>query len=349
MTETPLPVAFDARTLEAAGVTDALPPGPGTAAHVTAHPHHDGATGALMSFAAEFGPRPRYRVYTTTGNGNGASREVVASMPQRRPSYMHSFSFTERYVILAENPLIVDPLRLAVGGRPFIESYRWRPERGTRFQVFDRSDGSHRATLEGAPAFCFHHVNAFEESRGVVVDLMAHDDAASVVDQLYLERLEQGSYRLPQARLRRYRLDLEARTVQEEDLCAERFELPRINYGHKNGRPYRYVYGSGFLPETANAPAPPLVKADVGEGSVASWREEGCLPGEPIFVPGPAADTEDEGLVLSVVLDADRAGSFLLVLDAHTFEERARAEAPHAVPLSFHGNWFPRGEGAGER
>ena len=32
--------------------------------------------------------------------------------------------------------------------------------------------------------------------------------------------------------------------------------------------------------------------------------------------------------------------SFLLVLDAATLAEIARAETPHAIPFHFHGNYF---------
>ena len=55
---------------------------------------------------------------------------------------------------------------------------------------------------------------------------------------------------------------------------------------------------------------------------------------------GPGADAEDAGVVLSVVLDANAERSFLLVLDAGSFEELARAEAPHHIPFGFHGQFF---------
>ena len=67
-----------------------------------------------------------------------------------------------RHLILAEYPLRVNPLKLALSGKAFIENYEWRPEQGTRFQVFDRATGAHRGTLETDAFFCFHHVNAFE-------------------------------------------------------------------------------------------------------------------------------------------------------------------------------------------
>jgi beta,beta-carotene 9',10'-dioxygenase len=41
------------------------------------------------------------------------------------------------------------------------------------------------------------------------------------------------------------------------------------------------------------------------------------------------------------VLDTAKERSFLLVLDAATLAEKARAEAPHAIPFQLHGNYFP--------
>jgi beta,beta-carotene 9',10'-dioxygenase len=54
----------------------------------------------------------------------------------------------------------------------------------------------------------------------------------------------------------------------------------------------------------------------------------------------PSTEAEDAGVVLSVVLDANASRSFLLVLDAGSFEEVARAEAPHHIPFGFHGQYF---------
>ena len=57
--------------------------------------------------------------------------------------------------------------------------------------------------------------------------------------------------------------------------------------------------------------------------------------------PSPGPYEEGEGVLLSVVFDARRGISFLLVLDAHSLAEIARAECPHHIPFSFHGNYFP--------
>jgi carotenoid cleavage dioxygenase-like enzyme len=58
MTETPIPVQFDAETLEYAGVAYD-PPGILT----TAHPHLDRETGGALNYAARLGPRTSYRFF----------------------------------------------------------------------------------------------------------------------------------------------------------------------------------------------------------------------------------------------------------------------------------------------
>jgi carotenoid cleavage dioxygenase-like enzyme len=61
-----------------------------------------------------------------------------------------------------------------------------------------------------------------------------------------------------------------------------------------------------------------------------------------VFVARPEAQDEDDGVLLSVVLDGSAGTSFLLVLNAADLTEVARAQAPHHIPFSFHGQ-FARG------
>jgi carotenoid cleavage dioxygenase-like enzyme len=65
----------------------------------------------------------------------------------------------------------------------------------------------------------------------------------------------------------------------------------------------------------------------------------GCYPGKPVFVARPNADREDDGVLLSGVPDAARGTSALLVLDAQTLEEVARAVVPHHIPFGSHGQF----------
>ncbi len=332
MTETPLPVQFDARTLETAEVAPYVAPGELT----TAHPHLDRATGGAINYAAKLGPRSSYRFF---GIDPAATKpRVLASLPVKEPAYMHSFGLTERWIVLAEFPFVVNPLSLALSGRPYIENYRWKPERGTRFTLIDRASGRAEATITGDACFAFHHVNAFERGDEVVVDLCAYEDPG-IVEDLYLERLRAGKP-VHGATLTRFILDRGAGTAERRALAGEDLELPRIAYPSHNERPYRYVWGNGTGP---GGWLERISKVDVESGHTLSFSEPGCYPGEPVFVAAPGGEEEDAGVLLSVVLDADAQRSFLLVLDAADLHELARAAVPHHIPFGFHGQ-FARGE-----
>jgi beta,beta-carotene 9',10'-dioxygenase len=203
-----------------------------------------------------------------------------------------------------------------------------------RFQVFERATGRHRGTYETDAFFCFHHVNAFERGGELVLDMCAYEDA-TVIDSLYLDETGPRG-KLPPVQLRRYTIDLDGGAVRSEPLADGSLELPRIDYARRNTRDYSYGYFTGSGEDWIDR----LVKVDVRDGSRSEWGEEGCYPGEPVFVREPGTEAEDAGVVLSVVLDARAGRSFLLVLDAGSFEEIARAEAPHHIPFGFHGQFF---------
>jgi beta,beta-carotene 9',10'-dioxygenase len=336
MTETPAPVAFDLETLETLDIPYSAP-----GHHVTAHPHHDPGAGELVASATRFGRHPTYRVFSQTGRDR---QRIVAEIPAGEPSYMHSFGLTERHILLTACPFVVNPLQLGLSGRPFIENFRWEPERGTTFFVIDRHSGGLRGSFETRGFFAFHHVNTFERGREVVADLITYD-SPSVIDALYMEELRTSApSEKVHGRLNRFRIDTDGKGVVEEQLCEEMLELPQIDYGARNGKPYRYVYGAAVDTDTGGEPADFLdriVKVDVKNGRMTPWQEPASYPGEPIFVPSPEPGRdEDDGVLLSVVLDSRGPGSYLLVLDAKSLAELGRAFVPHHIPLGFHGQYF---------
>ncbi len=326
MTETPLPLEFDPDTLAAAGVAYDVP-----GEITTAHPHADPDTGASINYAVKVGARNSYRFFTLAPNAE--TPDVLASWPVKEPAYVHSFGLTDRWLVLAEFPFVVNPLKLALAGRPYIENYTWEPERGTKFTLVDRATGEIGGRFTGDAYFCFHHVNAYEDGDDVVVDLCAYEDP-QIIEDLYLRNLRAGKP-ISRPHLRRFRLGA-GRSVTSERIGDGGIELPRINYGRCNGRPYRYTWGvdtgpSGWVER--------VTKIDVDTGATLNWSEPGASPGEPVFVARPGAEREDDGVLLSVVLDVEREHSYMLVLDAGHLGELARAEVPHHIPFGFHGQF----------
>lgn len=329
MTESPIPVEFDQQTLEWAGVPYRVP-----GQVTTAHPHYDRDTGDMLNYAVKMGRATEYKFYRV----NERSTDVLASVPVRQPAYMHSFGITERWFVLAEFPLVVNPAAFVLSGKPFIENYRWRPERGTRFTLIDRQTGAIGGRFTGAACFAFHHVNTYEDGNDVVVDLCAFDDS-QVIQDLYLDRLRDALREdvagIQRAYLTRFRLS--GNTVTKQRLSDAPFELPQINEVTRE-QPHRYVWGTGI----GHSWLDHIVKVDTIDGTTRKWHEPDRYPGEPVFVPRPQAEHEDDGVLLSVVLDAQRSNSFLLVLDAADLQEIARAEVPHHIPYGFHGQFSLR-------
>jgi beta,beta-carotene 9',10'-dioxygenase len=332
-TETSIPVRFSPDTLETLGVfgyDSSL-----TGQISTAHPHYDAKRACHYNYIADLGFRSVYRLISI---GDDGAQRQVAEIPVERPSYMHSFGMSEEHLILSEFPLVVNPVDLRLSGKPFIRNYRWDPERGLRFHVIEKDTGRLLRSVTTGAAFAFHHVNAFAAGGDLMVDFIAYPDA-SVIDQLYLARLRAGAPVTPTGKLTRFRIPLESDAPVTREVLAEvPIELPRINYETHAGNLYRYLWATGT--KVAGDFLDCIVKIDLDTGQAMTWHVAGLYPGEPVFVPSPKAQAEDDGVLLSVVLDTGEDASFLLVLDAANLEELARAEAPHAIPFHFHGNYF---------
>jgi torulene dioxygenase len=116
-------------------------------------------------------------------------------------------------------------------------------------------------------------------------------------------------------------------------------ELPTVAPSVAN-KPYQYAYGIHVHRENEKDSTEPvansIIKIDVKTGDTKVWKDEDHVPGEPIFVPTPGGTEEDEGVLLTVVLNGKKGTSALVVLNAQTMEEVGRAEMSIPFPFGFH-------------
>ncbi|PJF29966.1 MAG: beta-carotene 15,15'-monooxygenase [Phototrophicales bacterium] len=333
MTEFPLTVRFDPKTLETLGVLDyddAL-----SAQTATAHPHYDFDRRVGLNYMLRIGRKNEYQLYALTSK----RRTKIASIPVKSPAYIHSFAMTTRYLIIADYSFrLKSALALAFGDKPFIQNFVWDKTQDSCFWVVDRHTGEVVANIPTDAFFAFHHINAYEaDDDTLIVDISAYDDAR-LIDQLYIDALLRDDY--PQVgQFRRYTLPLRGGRATYQVLSEQSIELPRINYKANNGRDYQFAYGSSIKPNSHDF-LNQIVKVDVKNRHTSVWHETGCYPSEPVFVPAPNATSEDEGVLLVVVLDSQQGNSFMLVLDAHTMTELGRAIVPQHIPFGFHGAFF---------
>jgi beta,beta-carotene 9',10'-dioxygenase len=222
-TETPRPIRLDPQTLTARGhysygehVRGALS---------IAHPHLDYERHCHYTYVLEFGRVSRYHLVRIDAHTGRPS--ILTSIAARTPAYIHTIGMSARHLLLAEFPLVVDPLRLRFSSRPFIRNYRWQPQLGTRFHVIDKDTGAVKRVAQARAFFAFHHVNAFDVGNEIVADVVAFPDA-DVINQLYLERLR-SQVALSVGKLTRFRIGPRG-DVREEELSTRAIELPRIYY-----------------------------------------------------------------------------------------------------------------------
>ncbi len=335
LTELPRWVAFDPDTLETLG--HAQYDGPEPAGNLAcAHLKRDPVTNELVNFETSFGRNCYYHVHSIR---SATERDHICSIPVDEPAYMHSFALTPNYVVLTEFPFVVNPLEFIKPGTqgPFVENFEWNPERGTRFFVIDRQQGTVVATLRTDAFFGFHHANAYEDGDEIVMDLETVPDAGAI-EVLYLDNLRSGDFGGLSGRLERFRVNLESKTIDRERLY-DGTALPTTS-PDRWCRKHRYVYAQSPDQQMTTWPEA-VAKIDTEKRRAVEFADEGSYLSEPIFVPKPDGERPDDGVILTVALDPETEQSSLVVVDGESLVELARAELPHAIPFDFHGRFFP--------
>jgi torulene dioxygenase len=120
-------------------------------------------------------------------------------------------------------------------------------------------------------------------------------------------------------------------------------DLPAINPSY-TCKKNRYVYSTTSRGKSSFMEC--IARIDLNTNEIIYWEHEHHTPGEAIFVPIPSKDgteTEDAGVLLSVILDGDKGTSYLLCLNARDLRELGRAEVPVAVGLGFMGGMLSCG------
>jgi carotenoid cleavage oxygenase len=291
----------------------------------TAHPKRDPETGELhaVSYFWGWGNKVQYSVIGVDGRVNKLVEIEVGGAVS-----VHDMSLTERYAVIYDLPVVFD-LDAAAAGASF--PYRWDPSYHARVGLLPRAGTADDVKwFDIEPCYVFHPLNAYDDGDQVVLDVVRHprifatnllgpDEGASTLD--------------------RWTIDIEAGKVREERFDDRSQELPRVDE-RRVGRRHRFGYAM-----TLSAGPSGLVKHDFDKGTSEERTAGAAYAGEAVFVPSEPDAAEDEGWLMSIVYDADRDASDLVILNAQDFtgEPQAVVHLPARVPFGFHGNWVPDG------
>ena len=331
LTETPCPLTIDRKTLKTKGkfvFDDTI-----EAHFASAHPLFDPVSQQWFGIAMQYAHTSTYIIYTMKAGSK--KRVTLASFPVGYPAYMHSFGLTKNYLILTESPLIVSPYDLLLSDYSFIDTFKWQPKNGTNFIVVNRHTGKKVGTFKTEPFFTLHHVNAFEKNGAIYLDLIAYKDPEIITKGFTYKNLCKSKAQLPIGHLKRYTIDLKSNKVSGITLSSHPMELPHIN-ADKLMHEHQYVFATTGEKGIASQ----LIKLDLKTKQHLLWHCNNCYTTEPIFVPTPQAQEEDDGVILSTILDCNEKKSFLVILDAKTMKEMARAYVSHHIPFTIHSKFF---------
>jgi len=300
--------------------------------------------------------------YTVTSIAPGSrTRSTIAKIDspkasswKGKASYMHMTSATSEFYIMIEAPCYYPEKAGPVGSVDWVD-WEWNYLEGSHVRLVNKTSGESQIWPLSENVVSIHHINAYKDpiTNSIVLDVIhnlpwflpcsiAFKSLTlnnTLADPLKYARGLQGS--VP----KRLTIPLEhpgkkITPIQIGDGSVKGLEFPTIRYQDRIGQPYTYLYGTAFK-NLSSCYYDALVKMNVNTGSHIIWHVPGTFVNEPTFVPDPEGVAEDAGVIVTNVLDWFKNQSFLLVLNATTMLEIARAgPTPHVIPHGFHGKYY---------
>ena len=325
---------LDPETLEQGGTASWAP-----IDGVSAHTKVDEATGELLFFNySKTAPYMHYGVVDRTGK-----RVHYVPIPLPGPRLPHDMAFTENYSILNDLPVFWDEDLL----KRDIHAVRNHPGLPSRFAIIPRyGQPEDIKWFTADPTYILHFLNAYEDGDEVVMDAYFQEnptpgpmsDAPAGFGHM-MAFLDEHSF-LP--KLHRWRFNMKTGETQEQHLDERVLEFGMINQRYA-GKPYRYAYSTKAKPGWFLFNG--FVKHDLQTGQ--SWTvdlAEGRFASEAPFVPRINAKDEDDGYLVSFIIDENSQTSECVLIDCKRFADGpvVRLALPHKLSSGTHSVWADR-------
>lgn len=293
----------------------------------TAHPKVDPASGEMHAMVYAW-PQWLDHVQYVVVATNGQVRKTL-DIPLPGMTMMHDMSLTEKYVIIYDQPVIVDMNLLEKSNFPFA----WNPDYGNRVGLLPRQGTANDIVWVDVPlGYAFHPMNAFDNDDGsVTIDLCNYE-------KMFNTDLS-GPFGDGLPRLERWNVNPDSRSISINIIDERANEFPR-HLHDVGGQPYRYGYSVSISADPADGWQ--TLKHDLQSGETMVFDHgSGRAGGEAVFVPKQASNEEDAGYLMTFVHDLNNDSAEFVVIDAQNFSRGyvAQVKLPRRIPFGFHGNW----------
>lgn len=313
--------------------------------HIRSAPSRDEKVRRLRELAGEAIPRVRLRLYETDSRG---TTRYLRAVPLPGMGLIHDMALTPRYAVFMLAPLRINPWAL-LGRQSYWDAMQFKQNEPSYFILAPRDGGKVRM-IETDPFYMWHYANAYEDGSDVVVELPRFapetfggmhawaSDSRTDIARMYADVAPEKAP--DSVRLTRFRITPDDR-VLVEPLAQMGCEFPQIDQ-RRSTQAHSVTYVTA--PGDGEGGGEGIGRFNHADGSVQTYCPPGHKLVEPIFVPRPGSDAEDDGWVLTVGYDETQHRSRLMVFDAPRVDAGPIAEAwlPFHLPMSYHGAFTDR-------
>lgn len=286
--------------------------------------------------------------------GDDLTERVRVEVPLEAPSFVHDFVVTERFYVLALNPLSVNLLTyfsMTRGTATMLDMLATAPEKARAVVLVPRPGPEVRGAQTAqaqvvttpVPIFAVHYAQAFDDGDAVVLDVCAFEDFSFGQEFGFTGQTTPLDPTLPDERrpqrLVRLRLSPKTRTATAQVLSTHGVDFPRV-HPDLDGQRAPLMVAASRADAAHSDPFDSVLSLDLEdlERPEQLWTAPAdTFVGEPLFVPTPGGGPRD-GLAVTCVNEPLRERTSLVVLDPHALAKGplARVELP-LQPYAFHG------------
>lgn len=283
------------------------------------------------------------------GPGTELTREWIDSLEvpsYTHLSYMHTIGNSPNYVVFI-GAVFQYNIADVLSHIRILRAMEYHKEEKNQIWVLNKSSGKFIHHFTADPFWFYHFVNVYEDGNSVVLDFNEQDyrhiETAFSNDDLRND----APWRFQAKPTMRLVVDM---TAPEGTNFAPTEIGPSYDLGtiHPNLHGHKYRWSWGLAWSGKSLWWDTIIKHDVtNKKVVATWQRNDHYPGELNAIAKPGATSEDDVVLLTVVLGGDYGTSYLLVLDGKDLSPIAEAKARYPLPFGSHGCWQPYGKTAG--
>lgn len=298
----------------------------------TAHPKFDPVTGEGYAYGIRRGMGLALTVFRMEKDGK---LKQLYSLPQPQYFMVHDMLLSKDHLIFVMPPVWVDISKAMSGKVAPFQALRFGDDMPTQIVILRKDGTGQPITIKQPASMVFHNGNAFEKDGKLHFDSILSPDG-SVLKTVGSFAADTPVKTTPN-HLTRMEIDLAKGELTSRNELEAEVEFPRFDE-RRGGTEARYLYTAGFI---GSSDENSIVKHDLQRRTCKKIDPtKGRTFAEPVFVPHPGKNSEEQGWLLTLGYDGKQDQTFLEIRDAGTMEFQARVWTGIHYPLGFHGNFY---------